>query len=317
MASTLGSLRTKVLTWLDETENTTETFENVTNAINMAHQQRCTEQPWSFMLWRQLETFALVAGTRRYALHPQVNKMLYVYNKTKKQYLVETPWREVQISGVRWTDDTSGERYIFVEPSPVLTQPTVASTLTLTSSSSGDSGTSYNVQVTGMVDSVIVTETITPAGLTGVSTTSVFDAGSLIAVSKISDWAGTLTLKAGATTLLTLRPSERSRSYPQIELLWTPGDADTIEYRFYRKPRTLVEISDVPDLPDEFADLLVWDALILMAAYDGDITASRLNAWTDQRDKVVTAIGQTYLEGSTVAAEPRFIRDLTYDQDEW
>ena len=315
MAATLASLRTKVLSWMDEVSNTTQTFTNVTNALNMAHQQRCTENQWSFMLWRQAETLTLVAGQRRYILHPMVGRMLYVYNRTKKIYLVETPWREVQASGVKWIDDTSGSRYFFVEPSPVSVQPAANSTLILTSSSTGDTGTAYNINVTGTVDDVLVTEVITPTGTSNSTTSNTFDAGSVLAVTKTSDWAGTLTLKAGTTTLLTLRPTERSRAYPQIELLWTPGDADSVEYRFYRKPRTLSAATDVTDLPDEFTDLLVWDALILMAAYDGDITDARLNAWLDQRGKMETSLGQTFLDGSTVAAEARSVRDI--EDEDW
>jgi hypothetical protein len=300
---------------MDEADNTTQTYTNVTNALNMAHQQRCTENQWSFMLWRQSETLTLVAGQRRYILHPLVGRMLYVYNRTKKTYLVETPWREVQASGVKWLDDTSGTRYFFTETSPVAVQPSTASTLTLTSSGAGDTGSSFNVNVTGTVNGVLVTEALTPLGLTAVVSTNTFDAGSIMSVTKTADWAGTLTLTDGTTTLLTLRPTERSRAYPQIELLWTPGDADTVEYRFYRKPRTLSASTDVTDLPDEFNDLLVWDALILMAAYDGDITDARLSAWIDQRGKMETALGQTYLDGSTVAAESRSVRDLEDDGD--
>jgi hypothetical protein len=315
MAATLSSLRTKVLGWLDEASNTTQTHTNTTNALNTAHQQRCTENQWSFMLWRQSETLTLVAGQRRYILHPLVSRMLYVYNRTKKVYLVETPWREVQVSGVKWIDDTSGTRYFFVEPSPVAVQPATASTLNVVSSSAGDTGSGYNINITGTVSNVMVTETLTPIGASISTTTNTFDAGSIISVTKIGDWSGTMTLKAGSTTLLTLSPTERSRAYPQIELLWTPGDADIVEYRFYRKPRTLSAATDVTDLPDEFTDLLVWDALILMAAYDGDSTPARLNAWLDQRGKLETAMGQAYLDGSTVAAEARTVRDV--EEEDW
>jgi hypothetical protein len=329
MAASLGTLRTKVLGWLDETDNTTETFDNITNAINMSHRQRCTEQQWSFMLWRQPETFTLVSGRRRYALHPQAHRMLYLYNKTTEKYLIETPWRQVQVTGVEWHHDTTGERYVFVEPSPLAQQCTTKATISITSSSAGDTGAAKAVNITGMVDGVIVTEAVTPTGLTAAVTTNIWDAGSIIACTKIADWTGTLTVKqavdqeptvtgalANGTTLLTLRPTEASRSYLQIELLWTPSAADVIEYRFYRKPRTLSAISDIPDLPDEFTDLLVWDTLIQMAAYDGDTTTGRLAAWVEQRDQAVLALGQTFLDGSTVASEPRAIRDLS-DDDGW
>ena len=317
MAETLGTLRTKALKWLDETDNTTETFDNVTEALKLAHKQRCTENLYSFMLWRQPETFTLVANQRRYALHPQVGKMLYVFDRTNNRYLIETPWREVQASDVRWQTDTTGKRYVFVEPSPVATQNPSAGTVAIVSTSAGDTGSSFNITITGTVDGVEVTETVTPLGLTPVSTSASWDATSIIAVNKSVAWAGTLTLSQGVTTLLTLRPAELSRSYPQIELLWLPQAADTIEYRFYRKPRGFTNASDVSDIPDEYVDLLLWDALIMMAAYDGDITEARLSAWVDQRDKISTALGQAFLEGSTMAAESRMIRDVENDDTWW
>lgn len=317
MAETLGSLRTKALRWLDETDNTTETYDNVTEALKLSHRQRCTENLYSFMLWRQPETFTLVANQRRYVLHPQVGKMLYVFDRTNNRYLVETPWREVQASDVRWMTDTTGKRYVFVEPSPVATQNPAAGTVTVVSSSAGDTGSSFNITITGTVDGVEVTETVTPLGLTPVATSNTWDAASLIAVNKTAAWSGTLTLSQTTTTLLTLRPAELSRSYPQIELLWLPQSADTIEYRFYRKPRGFANASDVPDIPDEYADILLWDTLILMAAYDGEITEARLSAWVDQREKLNTALGQTYLEGSTMAAETRIIRDIENDDTWW
>jgi len=317
MPKTLGDLRTDVLKWLDETDNTTETYDNITAALTMAHRQRCTENQYSFMLWRQPETFSLVSGQRRYILHSQTGKMLYVFNRTNNEYLVEMPWREVQDSGVRWLTDNIGKRYVFVEPSPVAAQSTLDSVMTIVSSNAGDTGSAYDVYITGVIDGVEVTETVTPLGLTPVPTSTVFDAGGIISITKTSDWAGTLTLTdSAATTLLTLRPAEHSRSYPQIELLWTPTSADVIEYRFYRKPKRFTQAADIPDLPDEFADLLLWDALILMAAYDGDISESRLAAWTDQRTKLETSLGQTFLDGSTVAAEPRRVRDIE-DDDYW
>lgn len=314
---TLGSLRTEALGWLDESNNTTETFTNVTNALNLAHRQRCSEQGWSFMLWRQPETFALVPNQRRYTMHPVLHRPLYVFNRTTGQYLQEMPWREVEASGVRWNADTNGERYVFVEPSTVMVQPSSDSAITIKSTSAGDSGSSFAVIVTGTVDGAYVTESLSPAGLTGVTSSNVFDAGGIVSITKTIAWAGTLTVTAGTTTLLTLRPSELSRSYPQVELLWLPQGTDTIEYRFYRKPRTLVYPGDVPDIPDEFADIILWDALILVAAYDGDITQARLSAWVDQRDKLLLQMKQTFLEGTTVAANPRFVRNFDSEAEGW
>jgi hypothetical protein len=106
----------------------------------------------------------------------------------------------------------------------------------------------------------------------------------LLNVELAAVWIGTCTLAtSGGTTLLTLPAGNVSRQFPQIELLWTPGDADVVEYKFYRKPRTLSADGDTVDILEPFSRILVFDSLLLFAAYDGDITQARLDVWVDQR----------------------------------
>lgn len=310
---TLGSLRSAALAWLDESANTTTTFTNLTNAINMAHHQRCSEQAWSFMLWHQPETFPLVAGQKRYILNPLLQKPLYIRNQTTKEYLIETPWRQMQAADPRWETAVTGNRFVFVEPSPVTVQPTTAGVITIQSSSAADTGSSQAVVVQGMSNGVYVEDSVTPSGLTQAPTTVSFDAGGIVNIFKKAAWTGVLTVKSGTTTILTLSADELSRKHPQIELLWTPSRLDTIEYRFYRTPRQLTEASDIPDIPQDFAYILVWDALIMFAAYDGDFTEARLSAWTDQREKLLRQMATVYLDGSTVGAEPRYVRNMDDD----
>lgn len=325
---TLGSLRTAALGWLDETSNTSTTYTNITNAINMANHQRCTEQAWSFMLWRQPETFSLVAGQRRYNLHPMMQKPLYVRNQTTKEYLIETPWRQMQAADPRWETAVTGNRFVFVEPSPVAVQPTTVApvvppgseaptttttNLTIESTSPSDTNAAQGVVIEGLSGGVLVEETVVPSGTSPVMTTYGYDPGGIISVVKKASWSGQMTLKQGTTTLLILNHDELFRQHPQIELLWTPSKTDTIEYRFYRTPRELTDANDIPDIPQEFAYLLVWDALIMFAAYDGDITQARLQAWIDQREKLLTQMAHTFLDGSTVGAEPRYVRNMDDD----
>lgn len=310
---TLKTLRDEVLSWLDESSNTTTTYTNVTNALNRAHQQRCTEQAWSFMLWHQAETFNLVVGQRRYILHQLLHKPLYVRNQTTKEYLIETPWRQMQAADPRWESATTGNRFVFVEPSQVAVQPTTAGVLTIVSTSTADNTTGKAIVVQGLSSGILVSETVVPNGTTPVSTSTSFDAGGILTVAKSAAWTGTFTLKSGSTTLLSLLPNELTRLYPQIELCWSPTTTDQIEYRFYRAPRELSADGDIPDLPQAYATLLVWDALIMFAAYDGDITQARLAAWSDQRDKLFTQLSIAYLDGSTVGAEPRYVRNMDDD----
>lgn len=311
MADTLGSIRTEVLNWLDETSNTTETYNNVTNAIKRAHTKRCTEAPWSFMLWPQVETFSLVANQRRYPIHNEFYRPLYMFNKATKEYLIETPWRQMESSGVRWNTDTTGNRYIFSGYSPVATQPTAATNLSIVSTSGSDSGASFGVIIRGIssTSNAIITETINPSGTTPVGSAAQFSL--IMSVEKIVAWSGTLTLSGTGGTFLTLAPSELSRSYPLLETLWLPTTTDSIEYRFYRKPRVLSNASDTPDIPEPFSQILVWDALISMAAYDGDMQPARIGVWKSAQEDLFDEMNHTFLEGSSIAAEPQFIRGLS------
>ena len=310
--ATYKQIRDEVKSWLDEATNTSTTHTNVGYAINRAHQQRCTEANWPFMEWPQPETITLVASQRRYILHSELFKPIYMFNKTSKKYLVETPYRQLEASQARWNTDTGGTRYKFIAPSPVAVQPTAATTLTIVSSSASDTTVSKAVTIRGMTANGVLSETVTPTGTAAASTTNSYSL--LLNVDLASAWLGTCTVAtAGGTTLLTLPAGDTNRQYPQIELLWTPGDTDTVEYKFYRKPRTLSGDGDTVDIPETFSRILVFDSLLLFAAYDGDITKARLDIWVDQREKLLLAMQNTYLEGNIVAAEPRYIRIMGED----
>ena len=307
--ATYDQIRDEVQSWLDEASNTSTTKTNVGYAINLAHEQRCTESNWTFMEWPQPETFNLVSGTRYYNLHPEVDRMIYVFNRTSKSYLIETPQRQLEPTGVRWNTDTSGQRYRFAAPSPVSAQPSSADTITVTSSSASDTGSSKAVLIRGVVSGVVLTESITPTGTSAATSTNSYSL--ILNLDLAAAWTGTATIATtGGTTLATIPASVTNLQYPRIEMLWTPSTTDTIEYRFYRRPRRLSNDGDVVEIPEPFSRILVWDSLLIFAAYDGDINSGRMSIWTGQRDKILHQMQQTYLEGQTVAAEPRYVRSL-------
>lgn len=104
---TLKSLRDQVLNWLDEAGDTGTTKTNVDNAINIAHQQRCAADRWSFMEWQQPITFSLNSGQQYYSLHQQFGRPKYFWNQTQKIFLTEVPPR-TQPEHVDWNTDTTG-----------------------------------------------------------------------------------------------------------------------------------------------------------------------------------------------------------------
>ena len=97
MIHTFRQLQNEVLRVLDEagvatSENST-TRSLSKDFINQAHQLRCTEFPWSFMLWPRNETITTVGGQHQYALHPEFHRPYYFYHTSARRYLRELPFR--------------------------------------------------------------------------------------------------------------------------------------------------------------------------------------------------------------------------------
>ncbi len=333
---TFKDLQDECLGWLDErSESNTRLL--IKTALNQAHLDRLTLTNWPFMLWDTPETFTTTVGTRQYSLNPEYHRPYYFFNRTTKEYLIEVPGRSLQETGAKWNSDTGpAKRFAVWGTSPVWTQPTAAtgSVITIRSNSDNDATAAKNVVVTGYSISEVVvspggpdvlypigpssgvrTETLTPAGMATVSGTTKFT--KILRLTKKSVWSGTLVVIAGTDTLLTLQPTEVARSYPQLSLLNSPDAIETIEYRFYRQPFKLTEDDDVPEIPPPFQQILVWDALIAFAGYNTDISPTAVGVWSVNRAKLEEGMRHTFLEGQSLASEPRYIRYLPDEEGWW
>lgn len=306
---TLKSLRDEVLNWMDEAGDTGTTATNVDNAINQAHTQRLTQDKWPFMLWPDPLTFSLVNGQTHYALSQAFSRPLYFYNRTKQTFLKEIPPRGVTEGAFDWVNSTTGLSFVLHGTMPVQSQPSAASVVTIVSSDTADNNVTKAVIVRGLTASGISTETITPAGTTPVSGTTSFT--QILNVTLSAAWTGTLTLSVGSTTILTLAAGEYGRQYPRLRLLYNPDSTDLIEYQFYRTPTTLTHDYDIPELPFPHSGILVWDALLQLSAYDNDATGGRIEIWLNNQKRMELQLRQSYLEGQTLGAQPRYVRDLT------
>jgi hypothetical protein len=310
---TLGDLRTEVLMWLDEGGATGTTLTNVTNALNSAHRKRLMAKLYPFMLWDTAETFSLTSGDQLYALHPEFHRPYYFYNRTKKQYWNEVATRSLGPSGAKWNTDSDRSKFTLWGRTSVENQPAAASAITIVSSSAADTGAAKAITIRGVANGAVTTESITPAGATPVAGTTSFT--KILGVTKAAAWAGTLTVSAGAVTCLTLQANEYGRSYQQLFLLGSPSSADEIEYRFYRLPKPLTNTYDVTDLPPGHEQILVWDALLLLAAYDGRLDQARTRQWEKLQSEAEIALDQSFIEIQSIEAEPQFIRDTDSEAD--
>lgn len=305
---TLGTLRDQVLAWLDESNDTGTTFDNATNAINQAHQQRCLQQPWPFMLWDSPETFTTTAGQSDYVLHSEFARPLYFLNRTTNSLLTEVPFRGIEQTGALWNTNTgsAGQFYLHAH-TPVAQQPSVAQTLSIVSSAALDA-TGPAIVIRGITTNGVVTETLTATGTTPVVSTNNFS--KILNVTKTGTWTGTLTLTAvtDAATLLLLGPLELGRSYTRLFFLTIPDGSQTIEYKFYKQPSPLANANDLPDIPPPFSQILVWDTLLMFGGYNSDIGGAAMGVWRDNQQKLETQMSRAFQDAQSLGAGHRSVR---------
>jgi hypothetical protein len=303
---TLKTLRDQVLAWLDESDDTGTTATNVDNALNQAHQQRVMQEAWPFMLWDTAETFSTVAGQSEYVLHSEFARPLYFLNRSSNALLVETPFRGIEQTGALWNTNVGvpGQFYLHAH-GPVAAQPTIAQTVSITSSSAMDTGSTFTVIVRGVTSAGVISETLTAAGNAVVTSTNAFS--KILNVTKVGTWAGTLTLAAD-TTLLTLGAEEYGRSYTHLFFLTIPDGSSVIEYKFYRQPSPLANDNDIPDIPPPFAQILVWDTLLMFGGYNSDIGGTAMSVWRDNQQKLEQQMSRAFQDAQSLGAGHRSVR---------
>lgn len=320
---TFKQLQDDALRWFDEVDNEDELRDNVKQAINAAHKARLTKESWPFMKWPQPVRFSTEADKQDYTLHQKFLRPIYFYNVTSQRWMKQLDdttlvanlnegsfesWLDGS-SGTDWTSQAgTAVHYELRNISPLKTQLTEASTLGVTSSSGAD-GANQSVIVEGDTTDGVRSETIVCTTNGSVEFTSIHK------VTKVGTWSGTMTLTGIAvsdsslTTLLKLFSNETGRKYQVFHLFSTPTTAEVIEYHFYRQPNQLVEDNDIPDLPDGFEDLLVYDALIDLATYnDGQVTESMLKIWSHRQGMLEEGLINNHKDATALEKEDSYIR---------
>ena len=312
MVYTFRHLRDQVLKWIDELGETT-TEDIVKEVMNQAHSQRCTEKSWNFMMYPVAQTFTTVAGQRMYTLHQEFNRPLYFYNRTQKKFLTEHPTYQLaeHADPVLSDNTTYPDQFIFHGETPFKQNLSAASTVSVVSNSTDDTGVTFQIVVKGEnTDGEIVAEVLTLSGLTPVATTTSFVY--LLAVTKSKNFNGTISVKdSAANTLLTLLPWEMGRTYRQVYLLDNPQAGDVIEYKFYHQPLVLINDYDIPDIPGPYSQILVWDTLILLASgYLTSTTPTSLEAWRNMQRSWEYNLYSYEMKGQTIGSVSEFFKDL-------
>ena len=148
---TFKQLQDDVLAWMADQSDTGLMRTLVKNALNEHHQQVLHEDRYDFMLWPRSETLAVVPGTSVYALHPQFDQPLYVYNAAQQEYLEEIPARSLLEAGADWATGTPAtpDRFMLTGISKVATQPTTPGTVTVTTTG-GNEVAGQSVVISGV-----------------------------------------------------------------------------------------------------------------------------------------------------------------------
>ena len=305
---TFLQLQNDALRWFDEVDDAGELRDNVKQAISNAQVSRLAERPWPFMKWPVPQRISTVIGQTVYALHQDFATPIYFYNVTKKRFMRQVSDTTLLAhayeginqldtdSGEDWLDQTgSADKFELGAIQQVSAQPAAASVLTLSSSSVAD-GASQTLIVRGETSDGVTEETIACATVGTVSFTRI------LRVTKVGTWSGTMTLAAGATTLLKLFATEYARSYQTLKLFTTPTAVESIEYDFYRQPSGLVNDNDVPDIPSPFQDILVYDALIDLSTYNA-VESGALKVWSARQAMLERGLLNAHGEPLSLARE--------------
>lgn len=292
---TFRTLQDDVLRWFDEVNTSTDMRENVKQALNSAQAARLGERSWPFMLWPGKKSFPLVIGQQEYPLHLEFFRPVYFFNATDKKLLRQ------KTDPLGQSQDVTVTKYHFElrGTSPVAVQPPAASTLTLTSTASD--GSSQKAIITGEIaNGAIHQEEIVCAG-----SATVESFVRITRVTKIGTWSGTMILSAGATELLRLAPTELGRQYQVFFLPVAPTAADVVEYEFYRQPTIMVDDKDTPDVPSPYQDVLTFDALIDLAAYN-PVESGSLKIWTAKQQRLEQGLIETYGEALSLGRQASY-----------
>lgn len=304
---TFKQLQDAVLQWMADGGDTGLLRTLVKDGLNRTHQNLLNDDRYDFMLWPRNETLSVVANQKVYALHPRFQQPLYFYNPDTDIYLEEIPPKGLMESQADWNDGDTDEvdRFMLTGISKVIAQPATAATVTVTSA--GTASANQSVIITGVSSGVPVSETLSSgSSWTTLTSTNTFEV--IEDVTKVgTGWSHTLTITCGATTVLTLPATESGIQYRMLELVENPTSAQSILYRFYKEPRQLVNDNDVPDLPGQFDDILVYQTLLAMVGYTR-ATPDEQQLWQAQIRRLTDVLQMTYRSSRTMGGRPTYTR---------
>ncbi len=283
----------QVMALFDVLNDTGTDLTVVKNALNRAHAQRVQEANYEWNLSGKLQ-LAVTANTQRYILpYADVDRLLYMFDSTHSVWLSVVPFNSLPEDDYGSQTAAGDNRVVVVGYSPVKTQPTAATTVTVTSTATEDGTQSLYIEGIDS-DGEVVSESVLS---TGTSTNS-YVTITYLRVDGV--WAGTLSLStSGGTLLVRLSSGQLGKQFPIVEFVNTPTAAATVEYRYVRRARQLTEDNDIPDIPYPQSTIIVYDALLELATYN-ELDSESVNIWREKQRQWWDNLAMGNMPGSQV-----------------
>jgi hypothetical protein len=282
----------------------------VKDSINTVHRQVLTERRYQFMLWPKVETLTIEAQRKSYSLHPQFGQLWYGQNETTGDFLEEIPSGEILNTGdnIITGENENPYRFLLTSLQNVQRQPSTAGVLTVTTTG-GTESSSNKIYLKGIDSSGNYVEETLSSGSAWSSLVSSTSWSIVEAISKYGTFTRTITCTIGSETILTLLASEYGKQFRQLELIKIPTIGLDFLYRFYRKPLKLVNDYDIPQIPEEYSDILVYGALIDLQGYARP-EGNEAKEWKDKRDNLVDQMQKQYQQSRSVGARNSYINHI-------
>lgn len=304
---TFLQLQNEVLKWAADEDDEGLPRELVKQALNRTQQKLLLGSRWDFMLWPKVETLSVVSGQQQYALHPLFGQGLFFFNSELDEWMEEVPQGQLMEAKENFTLTQNGEpnRFSLTGVSRVRNQPASAGVVTVTAA--GTESQANSVVIRGMLDGEVVSATLSSGTPTWTSIVSTQQFDRILNVVKVGDdWEQQITVTVGSTTILVLSASEFGRQYRQFELVKPPSMNTSVLYRFFQRPEQMELDNDLPQVPEEFDELLVLDAMLKLQGYTR-ATPPELSLWQNQYDEMMIQFNQTYRDARTINARPKYV----------
>lgn len=194
--------------------------------LNKRYRDILRRYPWPHLYGTQ--TISAVANQATYALNPDFEEIVYIFDNTNKNML----WEQPENGNQNDTSLVGQPDWFSIGESAVKEQPSSASVLAIVSSSSAD--TTQTIFIKGVAGGVEVEETVTLTGTTPVNSANSYTEVLKIGKSAVTTGTITITSNSAAKTQAVIAPKQLHVRYRIIHFYYIPNAVMSIIIRYKR-----------------------------------------------------------------------------------